>query len=1092
MLCDRGFMKFLFVLLLIFGGSILQGESLTAPQLEFFEKKIRPVLDKNCYKCHSTKSKKVKGKLLLDSKAGWMRGGDTGQVIIPGDAKNSLLVKMINHLPDYESMPTKSKLKPQEIKDIEAWIKMGAPDPRIQKIPSKENMGKFNLEERKKWWAFQKGVVSAPPQVKNKDWLSNDIDKFILAKLEAKNWQPSAKADKRTLIRRLTFDLTGLPPLEKDINNFLNDKSPKAYEKVVDRLLASPHFGEKWARHWMDNMRFAETKAFEADYTMPHVYQYRDYLIRAYNSDVPYDQFVLESLAGDLLEKPRLNKKNGNNESLAGSGFMYLTDGQHGPPDIHGDEARIFDGMINVTGKAFTGLTVACAKCHDHKFDAITTKDYYSLYGIISSSRFHNANIAAVNKQKSMRLKLRAAKDDLFKEYITGLKKYTQKIPAYVDILRSEIISKKSNSVIDKMLQSKGLNKAQYVNWKKAVTNKKINQKVPGFRMMASFISAKDVKTVLHISKSNVNPPMKKVPFYGLSEKSNGEMIPSGIGFGSKPVKGGEIVISTKGDKFIQNILGPNPSAGFLSGRYSGAIRTPDFMLDGSPVSIYVKGKNAVVNLIVRHYELVGKGPTTNRLRVVVKSDQWQKVSFRTNLWKNEKAYIEVVQHGASLDVARNGQYSYKLDESAYVSTKGLTDFNEMNSWKGLKADSLKGIGVGMGRHINNLLNLWSSGSLNNDQVDLLYSMIGNGLLPSSSQLTASLKRKVEAYRKLAQEVPKPIYVRSLVDGTPADEPVYIRGNHKSLSKEKNSRHFLDGINGKAFNTKGSGRLEWAKAVIDKENPLTARVMVNRLWYHIFGRGIVYSTNNFGKLGRKPSHPELLEFLAQNFVKEGWSIKKSLRQMVLSSTYQMSSVPLAGVDKADPENELLQHMSVRRMTAEMIRDNILATTGGFKAQLFGPSVAANVNGLPSSRARPKRNGPVDGAGRRSIYQELRRNFLPPFLMAFDMPNGTEPIGRRNVTNVPAQSLALMNDEFMQLQSTRWGKSIASVKGSIKDKVSQLHVKAFGRPVQEQEIKWALQIFKELSSVYKLKPDSPEMWKEFCHILLNRKEFIYIF
>ena len=266
-------------------------------------------------------------------------------------------------------------------------------DPRSKEIADKYKKDEFNLEERKKWWAFQAVQNPAVPTVKNISWSSNNVDKFILEKLEEKNWQPAPKTDKRTLIRRITFDLTGLPPTQEEINNFLADKSPKAFDKVVDRLLASPHYGEQWARHWMDVVRYAETKAFEADYTMPHVFQYRDYLIRALNEDVPYDRFIKEALAGDLIP-PRFNKQNGNNESLSGTGYVYLTDGQHGPPDIHGDEARVFDGIIDIVTKAFTGMTVACARCHDHKFDAITAADYYSLYGILSSSRFEHANIA--------------------------------------------------------------------------------------------------------------------------------------------------------------------------------------------------------------------------------------------------------------------------------------------------------------------------------------------------------------------------------------------------------------------------------------------------------------------------------------------------------------------------------------------------------------------------------------------------------------------------------------------------------------------------------------------------------------------------
>ena len=325
---------------------------------------------------------------------------------------------------------------------------------------------------------------------------------------------------------------------------------------------------------------------------------------------------------------------------------------------------------------------------------------------------------------------------------------------------------------------------------------------------------------------------------------------------------------------------------------------------------------------------------------------------------------------------------------------RGSIGYDDANAWSGLQAAKASEIPQAMGHFFKTLFTKWYKGQLNSDEADLLTSFLNIGLLKNSINISQNFKKKIDLYRSVAQQMPKPVYVRSLAEGTSSDEPVYIRGNHKTLSHKKNPRHFLDGIDGKAFNLQGSGRLEWANALIQDDNPLTARVMVNRLWHHLFGRGLVFSTNNFGKLGTMPSHPELLDYLAQDFMKSGWSVKKMIRKMVLTSTYQMSSTPGKGVDTEDPENELLQHMPVKRLTAEMIRDNILATTGTLDRTMFGPSIAANVNGMPSSRAKPGKSGPVDGAGRRSVYQELRRNYLPPFFMAFDMPNATESIGKK--------------------------------------------------------------------------------------------------
>lgn len=1076
------YISFLFIIL---SHSLLA--EIPGEQIEFFEKNVRPILTEHCYKCHSEKSKKVKGKLLLDSKAGWLKGGDSGKaVIIPGKPKESLLVKMINHLPDFEEMPTKYKMKASEIQAIEKWITMGAPDPRSKEISAKFKKKEFDLQQRKKWWAFQNISSPTTPIVKNNSWPRNDIDKFILAKLEAENLSPAERADKRTLIRRTSFILTGLPPSQKEIDTFLADKSPQAFEKAVDHLMRSKHFGEHWARHWMDIVRFAETKAFEADYTMPHIFEYRDYLTRVFNDDVPYDRFIQESLAGDLIT-PRYNKENGNNEALSGTGYLFLSDGQHGPPDLHGDEARIFDGVIDVVTKSFTGLTVACARCHDHKFDAITAKDYYSLYGILASSRLHHANIANPLKQKEIVSKLEKMKPILVKEYIKELSKSTKSIPSYIELLRSEILEKKDISVL---LKQKGLNSEVYNAWKRIATDKKFAQKMNGLSTLSDFIINKKTKRLSWLKEPIRKSGLSKT-FFDMNSKSFGKLISSDKAFGSEPASAGDAILGANGKRFIQTVLAGKPSAGKLSSREAGTIRSPDFTLDG-PVSLYVKGKNASVHLIIRNYELVGKGPTTRALRVIINNDNWQKVSFATHLWKGEKAYIEIVQNGGSLDVTRNKQYNYHHTEDSYVSIKGLSAYNDLIAWKGMGSESLSAVPKEIAIHINQLLSYWYKGTINEDQAELLTSLLNSGVLENSIEINASMKRKMGIYRQTALQIPQPIYVRSMVEGTPRDEPVYIRGNHKTLSHEKNPRHFLDGISEKAFITKGSGRLEWAKSLTSKDNPLTARVMVNRLWHHVFGRGIVFSTNNFGKLGRKPSHPELLDFLARDFVKEGWSIKKALRKMVLSSTFQMSSTPRKGLDVIDPENELLQHISVRRMTAEMIRDNILATTGTLDRTIYGPSIPANVKGMPRSRAMPRNSGPIDGAFRRSIYQEIRRNFLPPFFMAFDMPNATESIGKRNITNVPAQSLALMNDEFVQLQAKHWAINYASDSRSLEIKINKLHLQAYSRPATQGELAWGTTVINDLAKLKKLKLNSPELWKEFCHIMINRKEFIYLF
>jgi cytochrome c553 len=364
----------------------------SAEGVEFFEKKIRPLLADNCFRCHSRDTKQ-KAHLRLDSRTAMLKGGDSGTVLKPGDPDGSLIIKAVRYTGTIK-MPKNSKMSDDAIADLTAWVKMGAPWPGGDEKDTTTNAPKeFDLKERSKHWAFQPLKPGEPPPVKNAEWPRNAIDRYILAKLEANKLKPAAPADKRTLLRRVTFDLTGLPPSPAEIEAFLADDSAEAYEKVVNRLLDSPRYGERWARHWLDLVRYAETYGHEFDIELPEAYEYRDYVIRAFNDDVPYDQFVTEQIAGDLLDKPRRHVKEHFDESILGTGFWYLGEAAHSPVDVRQYQADHLDNQIDVFGKTFLGLTIACARCHDHKFDAIATKDYYGLAGYLESSRPQRAFI---------------------------------------------------------------------------------------------------------------------------------------------------------------------------------------------------------------------------------------------------------------------------------------------------------------------------------------------------------------------------------------------------------------------------------------------------------------------------------------------------------------------------------------------------------------------------------------------------------------------------------------------------------------------------------------------------------------------------
>lgn len=1044
------------LLIVLFSSGFVSG----AGEFTFFESKIRPILEDHCLKCHS-EEKKVKGGLLLDRKAGWEEGGDSGPVIVPGKPDESLLIQMVRHESDVEAMPPKSKLSDVQIGHLSEWIKMGAPDPRDEALGQKLNDTGFDLEERKKWWSLQPAKRVKIPEVGNQGWARMELDRFILAGLEDKGWSPAAEADRVTLLRRASLVLTGLAPTPDELDRFLADDDEGAYERAVDRMMASSHFGENWARHWMDVVRYGESKAFEQDYWMPHTWQYRDYLIRAFNDDVPYDQFVREALAGDLLERPRVNPESGHNESVIGTGYLHLADGHHGVTDLHEDEARVIDSMINVVGTAFHGLTISCARCHDHKFDAITDEDYYSLYGMFRSSRLHYANVAETNWSDEKDHALRSAQGDVLKAAL----KYAEANLGDLDGVIAEV---------RKLAEDKGL----VDSWRKLdPRNAEAREKAE--EDLKKIATPEAVRWFVVLFSRDTRPELTGMRH--LFDQSNpaprkSEVLPAktwlvdGAGIESAGV--GQYFVNPGNPNLIQGAAGAGMVAGHLSARLDGTARSQDFVTTGEPVKIWVKGKGATVSLVIRNYELVGHGPTTGPLRKSVNSEHWQLFQFPTSLWKDEIAFIQVQHQGEIKRVRPSGAGANSYSDEAWVAvTTEVPDWGVV--WKN-------------GSSIEEVVKALLQGPGDGAEAEVLGALFATGLL-SPDLSNPGLKAALEEFKEQREAIEKPVYVRSLVEGTNMDERVYIRGNHKRPSDEENPRRFLAGLNGEAMAGRGSGRREWAEQLLKPGNPLTARVRVNRIWSRVFGTGIVASVDDFGKMGEQPSHPELLDYLAHDFVKEKWSIKAMIRKMVLSSTFRMSSVPSAEAAQLDPKNTFLQRMPVRRMSAESIRDHILTASGDLKRDLYGPSIPAYIKDQPNSRAKP-REGPLGGYGRRSVYLASRRNYLPSLLRTFDAPNTTEPVGKRNVTTVPAQSLALLNHPLIHQQSKSWADKILKSDDSDEDKLREVHRVAFSREATEEEIKWGLAALEKLG----LAQNPGEAWASLCHIIINRKEFIYVF
>lgn len=904
---------------------------LLIPADEFFEKKVRPALVAHCLPCHD--AKKARGGLRVDSRAALLKGGDVGPAIVPGNPAKSRLIHAIGYKDVDLLMPPRAKLPDSVIADLTRWVADGAKWPGDGPAPPP---GDIDIPARKAaHWVWQPLADPAIPDAGV--WATSSVDRFLLARLQSQRITPAPDADRYTLLRRLSFDLVGLPPSLEDIESFVADSRPDAVERVVDRLMASPRFGEKWGRHWLDLVRYAETRGHEFDFAIPNAWRYRDYVIRAFNEDVPHTQFTLEHLAGDLLSEPRLYQ--GANESIQGSGFWFLGEEVHSPVDVRADQADRFDNRIDVMSKTFLGLTVACARCHNHKFDAISTRDYYALYGFLTSSNYRQVRTDgwAINRR----------------------------IMASLDTLRRE---------------------------------------------QARLIPA--VKFA---------PPVEPDHGQVIVDYANlkpGQWLPDDVTFGPGPVTAGTLRLgrivertAAEFDAFwspMSYARHTEQDPGNLGANRSGrTIRTPGFTITGR-VHALVRGGGRLYAGVGSHVMLAG--PLHGRLvQSFPASKGYRWVTIDLTPYKGQPAHLELTAGTDDFAVARVIQADTAPPAPAVAKVPTLDD-KHFAAWR-------------------------------------------------------------EAERALAREaVFESRLAPAMQDGTGMDEPVFVRGNPRTPGATV-PRRFLEALTGtKPLDTPGSGRLDLARRIIDPTlTPLTPRVVVNRVWHHLFGRGLAPSVDDLGVMGTPPTHPELLDHLATQFVRDGWSLKRLVRRLVLTRAYAMSSAPTPA-DTADPDNRLFHRANLRRLNAEAVRDSLLVLSGELRPTLFGPSTPVHLTEFQEGRGRPA-SGPLDGAGRRSIYLGVRRNFLSSFLAAFDAPPPFSTVGRRTVSNVPAQSLILMNDPFVQQQAALWAR-----RG---DDPAKMYLAAFGRKAGPLELADCAAFLQDATR------------EEFAHSLVNVKEFLYL-
>jgi hypothetical protein len=985
---------------------------------QFFEAKIRPILVEQCYGCHSTQAKKLKAGLYLDSQQGAFKGGESGVAFVPGSPEKSRLIEAVGYKNVDLQMPPKDKLTDRQIADLTAWVKMGAPWGKETAPTSVAKVEAFDLQKRKSaHWVWKPVQTQTPPIVKNTAWPRDPIDQFILAPLEAKALSPASPADRRTLIRRVYFDLIGLAPKPEDVEAFLNDQTPAAFEKVVDRLLASPQFGERWGRHWMDLVRYAETMGHEFDYTIPNAWRYRDFIIRAFNADVPYDQLIREHVAGDLLPAPRRTPE-GNNESVIATGFWFMGEGVHSPVDVRQNQADVFDNRIDVFGKTFMGVTVACARCHDHKFDAISTADYYALYGYMKGTRYtqyainDRAIAAAAEQLKPVREKLRRA---VAEQWLSGL----------------------------------------------------------------------DALAVTELPIANDRAPRPGDIDLAANDMANWQA--QGSAF--VRTEQGDFVIGDEKRPVAAILAATGMNSGAVSRRLEGALRSPNFTVDKRYLHVRVQGAGSRLSIVLDNFVII-RDPIYGILRHSIKADKPTWITVDLKMWQRRQAYLEF----SDINVTDPGGGDSPLDSWVAVERAILSDDARPPAAEKPVAQIAP-----LEQLLRDTIELWRDGKVAQSadaafRARLLSQAVQKGLLDGSNETIAALLKE---YHRLERAIPAPIYVLAAADGIAGDECVFIRGNPK-IPGPSVPRRLLEAVCGgdQPAPTSGSGRLELAERIASPSNPLTARVYVNRIWHHLFGRGIVSSVDNFGKLGESPSNQPLLDHLAERFTRDGWSTKRMIRAIVLSSAYQMSSQSDSASDQADPENKLLHRQNVRRLEGEAIRDHLLSVSGRLDLTMGGPSVPVHLTSFMEGRGRPGGSGPLDGAGRRSIYIEVRRNFLTPMLLAFDYPIPFNTMGRRSISNVPAQALILMNDPFVHDQALIWAKRmLAEISADAQQRIARMYESAFSRPPTADEVTAVLAFADQQGEQLGLEPakrlDDLRVWTGIAHALMNTKEFIFI-
>ncbi len=1061
----------------------------------FFEAKVRPILVARCAECHGDAAK-PKGGLRLTSREAILAGGDSGPAAVPGDLRQSPIVDALHYV-DEPRMPPKGKLPDDEIAILERWVGRGMPWAEAVATPGPAPGGVFRVtEEHRRFWAFRPVRAVDPPPVGLPDWAANPIDRFILARLETEGLGPAPDADRSTLIRRVTFDLTGLPPTPDEVAAFRDDALPGAFERVVDRLLASPAYGQRWGRHWLDVVRYADSRDVRGvggSDDIGEAWRYRDWVVDALNRDLPYDRFILEQVAGDLLPGPVPGDINPG--GMVATGLLTIGEWGTGDADKEKMLTDIVADQVDVVTRGFLGLTVACARCHDHKFDPIPTADYYGLAGIFFSTRIlpgpgaKTASSPMLRTPIATRAHRRAIEDHARK--LAGAQ-------ADLEAARASARGAVARSLVprlrDLLVAADGRGGPP-------------SPDLPAFavRKWAACLGADDGRILkrpmvdvqgrkgVHFWAGQPDPPwvgvntnLDPVAISTLTLPPRsvnlhpGTSQPAAIRWRS-PIAGPVRVVGSLADADKNGGNGVAWTVSVRRGRDRTELASAtldnggSMPLRGDALARVDVGPGDLIELTVDPRGDYSFDTTTITLRIERPGDEAGSWDLAADLLPD---LLKANPHADRLGHAD----VWELVEVAPARlARPLPDHSAWADWDRSVAANLPATAAAdaFARRVEADPGLAEAlvgdrGPFRPDPTD------DPAPLPESArQDVARLQAGVDRVKAEAPP-PIPLALSAAEGGVPKssyegfhDAPIQVRGDYRRPGPVV-PRHFPIVLAGEGapptIAPGSSGRLELARWIASADNPMTARVMVNRAWQGHFGTGLVRTPGNFGKLGEPPTHPELLDWLAARFVADGWSLKRLHRSMVTSRTYRQTSSPSEGTRKADPDNRLWGRMNRRRLEAEAVRDSLLAVAGKVDPGLGGP-------------ATRDFNSP-----RRTLYQMTIRSDRSSFGPLFDAADSSAMVDRRVVSTVAPQALFLMNHPFVLDQAKALGRRLRESAGDDRGRIGRAYLLLFGRVPTAEEVAIGREL---LARVEESEESADRAWEAYAQVLLCSNEFLYV-